>query len=83
MRQAMPIIFSFIQDLRAAFGADEINSIIQAGIAGVPGFWAREGGHEVGTRYVPRGTLISVAQMVIIVPKKEDGKAARTPRCRC
>lgn len=66
MRQAMPEVFAWIEDLRATFGADEINAFIKSGLAGVPTFWARENGHEVGTRHPERGTEISAAQMVIV-----------------
>jgi len=49
MRQAMPTVAGWIDNLRAAFGADMIDAAIRAGIAGQHTFHAREGGHEVGT----------------------------------
>lgn len=49
MRQAMPTVAGWIDNLRAAFGADMIDAAIRAGIAGQHSFHAREGGHEVGT----------------------------------
>lgn len=51
MRQAMPTVAGWIDNLRAAFGADMIDAAIRAGIAGQHTFHAREGGHEVGTPY--------------------------------
>jgi dienelactone hydrolase len=49
MRQAMPTVAGWIDNLRAAFGADMIDAAIRAGIAGQHTFHAREGGREVGT----------------------------------
>lgn len=83
LRETMPLVTAFIDDLREIFGKDDINATIKAGMAGVPGFWARENGNEVGTRYHERGTEISAAQMVIIPPeKKEPSHADRNPRHR-
>ena len=49
LRQAMPTVAAFIDDLRDAFGAEHINPIIRAGMDGQPVFHAKEAGHEVGT----------------------------------
>lgn len=50
LREQMPVVSAFIDDLRAAFGAEGINASIRRGMAGQSGaFWAREGGLEVGT----------------------------------
>jgi hypothetical protein len=49
LRDEMPKVTAFIDDLRAAFGAGEIDGAIRAGLKGRPFFWAREGGHELGT----------------------------------
>ena len=79
-RHAMPLVTAFIDDLRAAFGADEINALIRGATRdGLPTFYACEGGHSVG---VPQpailGTEISAAQMVIHSPEKEpDAKNNR------
>jgi hypothetical protein len=80
LRDAMPVVFAFIDDMRAAFGPDDINAIVKAGIAGLPGFWASEGGQEVGTRYVHRGTEISAAQMVILSLEKDKNADRNPPR---
>jgi hypothetical protein len=72
LRTAMPLVTAWIDDLRAAFGADDINGIIKAGIGGLPGFHASEGGYSVGTPATQRGTEISAAQMVI---QRPDPKA--------
>ena len=49
LRQAMPTVAGWIDDLRAAFGADMIDAAVRAGIAGQKTFHAIENGHEVGT----------------------------------
>lgn len=49
LRETMPTVAAIIDDLRDAFGADVINPSIKGGMAGVPTFYARENGHEVGT----------------------------------
>lgn len=51
MRESMPTIAAFVDELREVFGAETINRSIKAGMAGQPGkFWATEGGMEVGTK---------------------------------
>lgn len=45
----MPLVAAFIDDMRAAFGAEYINDIIRSGIDGQPVFHASENGHQVGT----------------------------------
>ena len=72
-RTSMPLVTAFIDDLRAAFGADEINVLIRGATRdGLPTFYACEGGHSVGVPLPAiRGTEISAAQMVIHSPEKE------------
>jgi len=74
MRQAMPTVAGWIDNLRAAFGADMIDAAIRAGIAGQHTFHAREGGHEVGTPipYDP-GKAVKLSETVVgpMNPRKE------------
>ena len=65
LRTAMPQVTAWIDDLRAAFGAEAINAQIRAGMSGLPTFHATEAGHSVGTPAPMRGTEISAAQMVL------------------
>ena len=53
LRQTMPTVAGWIDELREAFGPDQINAAIRAGLDGQPTFYARENGQEVGTRFVP------------------------------
>ena len=45
----MPETAAWVDALRLAFGADEINRVIRAGMKGEPVFHAVENGHELGT----------------------------------
>jgi len=49
LRQKMPTVAAFIDDLRAAFGEEIIHNIIRAGLQGQPVFHASENGHQIGT----------------------------------
>lgn len=49
LRLQMPKTAEFIDEMRAAFGKDVIDSIIRAGMDGQPVFHATENGHEIGT----------------------------------
>lgn len=52
MREAMPQAAAFVDAMREAFGADQVDPSIRAGMCGEPNkFWAREAGHEVGTAF--------------------------------
>lgn len=52
MRQAMPTVAQWIDDLREEFGAESIDESIRAGMRGEPNqFHATEGGHEIGTPF--------------------------------
>lgn len=51
MREAMPEIAAWVDDLRAAFGRETIGNLIRASVHDrVPGFYARENGQEIGVR---------------------------------
>lgn len=49
LRQTMPTVAGWIDDLRAAFGPEMINAAIRAGIDGQPTFHAKENGQSIGT----------------------------------
>lgn len=55
LRLEMPKTAEFIDQCRAAFGTDEINGVIRAGMQGLDTFYAAENGHQIGTRskYAP------------------------------
>jgi hypothetical protein len=81
LRQTMPGVAAFIDELREAFGADAINAAIRAGLDRQPTFWAQEGGHEVGTRFDDSGcTIVNGTQIVISLPPPAGDKGATSPR---
>lgn len=69
MRQQMPGVTAFIDDMRLHFGAADIDAQIRAGIRdGLPTFWARENGIEVGTKAPIPGVAFSSDEIVVVVP---------------
>lgn len=50
LRDEMPTVAAFLDDLRSVFGKEMIDKQIRSGIKGAPTFWACEGGHKLGTR---------------------------------
>lgn len=62
LRLAMPHTAGFIDALREAFGAPQIDQAIRAGIEGQPTFWASENGREIGTRATPPGASYTADQ---------------------
>jgi hypothetical protein len=57
MRDKMPKTAAFIDTMRAEFGVEGINDSIRRGLKGDATFWARENGHEVGTRDRRQGVV--------------------------
>lgn len=82
MRESMPITTTIIDKLRAAFGKDMIDEQIRQGIRGEPVFWARENGHEVGTRVQTCTRAISwdargISTEVVMLPGETEWKAVQ------
>jgi hypothetical protein len=48
-RDAMPTVTAFVDELRAAFGREQIDGVIREGLRGRKCFWASENGNEIGT----------------------------------
>lgn len=73
LRLAMPHTAGFIDALREAFGASQIDQAIRAGIEGQPTFWARENGREIGTRAAPPGASYTADQCLAAnLPRPKD-----------
>lgn len=68
MRDTMPTVAGWIDELREAFGKAEIDAVIREGLkadcAPEKRFFAQEGEHKVGQQYQPR-SVVSGAQMVV------------------
>lgn len=70
MREAMPTVAAWIDELREAFGAATVNRAIRNGVAGGSHFSASENGHRIGED-LPLGHEVSLADIVIAKPGKE------------
>lgn len=76
MREQMPQTARFIDGLREAFGADQVDPSIRAGMRGEPRFYATENGHELGCA----ATLADPARCVEVgveMPAQWTRKVAR------
>lgn len=78
LRETMPLVTGFIDEMRAAFGSVEVNANIRAGLEGQPTFWATENGVEIGTKDTRQG--IALTDMVID-PPAATVKAGRGKTC--
>ena len=73
LRQTMPTVAAWIDDLREAFGADAINAAIRNGMAGGTHFHAEENGHTLGCEAMPGGVEVGLRDMVVL-PAKKGGR---------
>ena len=73
LRQAMPTVAAWIDELRAAFGAESINPAIRNGMAGGTQFFAQENGHTLGCEAMPGGVEVGLRDMVVL-PAKKGGR---------
>lgn len=74
LRESMPLVTTLIDELREAFGTDEINAQIKLGIQGAQTFHASENGIEVGTRFAEPVKYITADKMVIRDKEYPDKK---------
>jgi hypothetical protein len=72
MREQMPQTAALIDAFRHEFGVAGVNESIRRGMKGEATFWARENGHEVGTRDQRPGVTVALQQPVIIGKPKHD-----------
>lgn len=66
LRDTMPTVAGFIDEMAAAFGGKEISASIRSGMDGQPTFYACENGVEVGTKDTRTG--LRLTDMVIDAP---------------
>lgn len=76
MREAMPTVAAWIDELREVFGADGINASIKNGMAGGSDFYAEENGHMLGSD-AAGGCVVSLADMILAKSEKEDDGRSR------
>lgn len=73
LRDSMPIVTAFIDELRDVFGKDAIDQQIRRSVVDeLPGFWAQENGVEVGIRMQWRGEWVSGKDMCTAPMKKAE-----------
>lgn len=65
LRETMPEVAAFIDEMRDVFGAAMINEQIRLGMHGAETFHASENGHEVGTRFREPLRCITADKIVI------------------
>lgn len=58
IREKMPAMAAFLDDLASAFGEEAVWSQVEKGIAGEPTFFARENGKRIGTRNTVHTSVI-------------------------
>lgn len=71
LRQTMPTVAAWVDELREAFGADGINAAIRNGVAGGAAFYATENGHSIGCESMLGGHVVTAADMVLAKPEQE------------
>lgn len=74
LRQTMPTVAAWVDQLREAFGADAINPAIRNGVAGGAGFYATENGQTIGSEAMPGRYVVSLADMVTSQPSVKGAK---------
>ena len=81
MREKMPTVASWIDELRKAFGTDEINQQIRRGMNGQPTFFAEEGCHRIGTPFDdPDPEKVFSGTRLVINPIRGDAKGGKRGR---
>jgi len=75
LRDTMPTVAAWIDDLRAAFGAEAIDAQIRNGLRGEGLFYAQENGVTLGRPLdESRFKIISARDMVIEPKRKETAR---------
>ncbi|MBZ0105426.1 MAG: hypothetical protein K8H84_07315 [Sulfuricella denitrificans] len=80
LRAQMPITAAWIDSLREAFGADQVDPSIKSGMKGSSAFYASENGIELGRQDGRTG--VSLADMVLAPSTAQENaaKAAKNAR---
>lgn len=65
LREAMPTVAAWIDELREAFGADTINAAIRNGVNGGSHFYASENGQQIGCEAMPGTRVVNLVDIVI------------------
>lgn len=74
LRQSMPTVAAWIDELREVFGAGGINASIRNGMAGGSDFYAEEGGEALGCEAIPGAVSVCLADMILSKPEDDDAR---------
>lgn len=74
LRDSMPTVAAWVDELREAFGADSINAAIRNGVAGGAAFYATEGGQSIGSDALPGKRSLRLSEMTLPRTLKEGAK---------
>lgn len=80
LRDSMPGVAAIVDDLRAAFGVEEINGQIRLGMNGGGTFMASENGKTVGSIAPLLGQVVSGCDMVLARPAAESARVVEAGR---
>lgn len=78
LRAEMPTTAAWIDSLRAAFGADQINPSIKSGMKGGSAFYASENGHELGRMPQQTGQKTICLTDMVLAPTPSEENAANS-----
>ena len=81
MRDKMPLVATWFDDLRAAFGKEVIDSGIRLGIKNGT-FYATEKGHTVGVKQKWAGTEVSGSNLVLESVNREKYEINKKAKSR-
>ena len=79
MRDSMPIVTAFIDDLRSAFGNLDVTAWVRTGIAD-GSFHASENGHTIGAPLVEPTNAVAGTHLVLQAPAAEPDQAPERQR---
>jgi hypothetical protein len=78
MRDKMPRVSAFIDELREVFGRGEMNAVIREGLKADcevhDRFFASEGGEQLGQRWVPVVEVSPALPVVLSAPVPKRGR---------
>lgn len=81
MREKMPTVAGWIDELREAFGTDQVNQQIRRGMNGQQAFFAEENGHRIGTPFdEPDPAKVFSGARLVVNPTRENAKGGKRGR---
>lgn len=82
LRTQMPVVSAFVDECRAAFGVDAVNTQIRRGMQGEQTFYATENGHQVGTAFdMPDVAKVFSGDRLVVRVSEVSLKGDKRGRC--